>query len=61
MLAMDGLERAVGGGRVASFTAGEVSIRMGGSAGEGGLAATAERLPAPWLGQTGFAFRGVRG
>ena len=61
MLAMDGLERAVGSGRVSSFTAGEVSIRMGGTAGEGGLTATAERLLAPWLGETGFAFRGVRG
>ena len=61
MLAMDGLERSVGSGRVSSFTAGEVSIRMGGTAGEGGLTATAERLLAPWLGETGFAFRGVRG
>ena len=61
MLAMDGLERAVGSGRVSSFTAGEVSIRMGGTAGEGGLTATAERLLAPWLGETGFAFRGGRG
>ena len=61
MLAMDGLERAVGSGRVSSFTAGELSIRMGGTAGEGGLTATAERLLAPWLGETGFAFRGVRG
>ena len=57
MLAMDGLERAVGSGRVSSFTAGELSIRMGGTAGEGGLTATAERLLAPWLGETGFAFR----
>ena len=61
MLAMDGLERAVGSGRVSSFTAGELSIRMGGTAGEGGLTATAERLLAPWLGETDFAFRGVRG
>ena len=59
--ALEGLERAVGSGRVSSFTAGEVSIRMGGTAGEGGLTATAERLLAPWLGETGFAFRGVRG
>ena len=61
MLAMDGLERAVGSGRVSSFTAGALSLRMGGTAGEGGLTATAERLLAPWLGETGFAFRGVRG
>ena len=59
MLAMDGLERAVGSGRVSSFTAGELSIRMGGTAGEGGLRAflqpvldreREQRLPSP-LGQ----------
>jgi len=60
LVAMDGLERATGGSRVASFTAGEVSIRTQ-SAEQGGLTAQAERLMAPWLGETGFAFRGVAG
>lgn len=59
MLAMDALDKAGGSGRVESFTAGEVSIRtrMGG----GDMAALAERLLVPWLGETGFAFKGVAG
>ena len=59
MLAMEGLTAAEGGGGVEAFTAGEVSLRMG----ENRLAMTAqaERLMAPWLGETGFAFVGVSG
>lgn len=59
MVAMDGLEGATGLGRVESFTAGEVSIRTG----QGGDSRTARALEllAPWLGETGFAFRGVDG
>ena len=59
MMAMEGLDRTRGG-QVASFTAGDLSIRTGGG-GESGLSAQAERLLAPWLRETGFAFRGVRG
>lgn len=59
MVAMEGLERAAGMSGVTSFTAGEVSIRTGG--GSAARTAQAERLLAPWLGETGFAFRGVRG
>lgn len=62
MLAMEGLERASGAGGAVSFTAGEVSIRTGGTGKKGeSLSAQAERLLSPWLGATGFAFQGVRG
>ncbi len=61
MTAMDGLNRCAGGGRVTSFTAGEVSIRTGESGAGDTLSAQAERMLAPWLRETGFAFRGVRG
>lgn len=62
MLVVDGWNAATGAGRVTSFTAGEVSIA---AAGTGSAAASltdqAERLMAPWLGETGFAFKGVPG
>ena len=61
MVVMDGLDRATGGGRVTSFSAGEVSIRTEEGAVRDTRTAQAERLMAPWLGETGFAFRGVRG
>ena len=62
MVVMDGLERTCGGGSVTAFTAGDVSIRTGSQrSGTSSLMAQAERLMAPWLGETGFAFRGVRG
>lgn len=61
MIAMDGLDRATGGGRVTSFTAGEVSIKTGEETVRDTRTTQAERLMAPWLGETGFAFRGVRG
>ncbi len=62
MLAVEGLERASGAGGAVSFTAGEVSIRTGGTGKNGeSLSAQAERLLSPWLGATGFAFQGVRG
>lgn len=61
MMAMDGLEGAIGGDRVASFTAGEVTVRKQ-SAGQGrSLSDQARRLLAPWLVETGFAFQGVTG
>ena len=60
MVAMDSLEQAMGGGQVTSFTAGEVSVRTGGGE-HAARTAQAERLLAPWLGETGFAFRGVKG
>ena len=62
MLAMDGLEAAQGGGQISGFTAGELSMRLRGeSGGRSGLRQQALRLMAPWLGQTGFVFRGVPG
>ena len=59
MVAVEGLEGAAGGGRVTAFSAGEVTIRTerGGCA----LSTQAQRLLAPWLEETGFAFRGVAG
>jgi len=61
MVAMDGLERATGSSWVASFSVGDVSIRTQEGKGGVGMIALAERLMAPWLGETGFAFRGVAG
>ena len=62
MVAMDGLERTTGSGPVTSFTAGDVSIRTAeGTSGTSSRTAQAERLMAPWLGSTGFAFKGVAG
>ena len=60
LCAMDGLEGAAGTAGVSSFTAGEVSIQTRGRE-EGSRTDQAQRLLAPWLGETGFAFRGVRG
>ena len=60
MVVMDGLDRAVGSDRVASFTAGDVSIRTAGAS-DSSRTQQAQRLLAPWLGETGFAFRGVAG
>ena len=59
MLAVDALEGTAGADRVDSFTAGEVSVRMGG--GDRALRAQAERLMGPWLRERSFAFQGVRG
>ncbi len=66
MLVMDWLSGMTGGrsGEVASFTAGDLTIRK--ESGSGGLAgkslsAQAEGLLAPWLGDTGFVFQGVAG
>lgn len=61
MTAMEGLEGAAGMDRVAAFTAGEVSIRTSERGKGNSLTAQAERLLAPWLGEAGFAFLGVRG
>jgi hypothetical protein len=59
MVAMDGLEQVSGGGQVTAFTAGAVTIRREGTGTS--LTAQAQGLLAPWLGETGFAFRGVAG
>ena len=60
MLAVDGLAAAQGDGQVSGFTAGELSVQLRGERGSN-LRQQALRLMAPWLGQTGFAFRGVPG
>ena len=46
---------------VASFTAGEVTIRREGTGSGTSRTDQALRLLAPWLGETGFAFQGVAG
>lgn len=60
LTAMDGLDRASGEGEVSAFSAGEVSLQLR-ERGAGGRREQAERLLAPWLRETGFAFRGVEG
>ena len=60
MLAVDGLAAAQGDGQVSGFTAGELSVQLRGERGSN-LRQQALRLMAPWLGQTGFVFRGVPG
>ena len=60
LMAMDGLDRAAGAGDVSAFSAGEVSIQLREQSG-GGRREQAQELLAPWLGETGFAFRGVEG
>ncbi len=54
---------SAGSGGVTSFTAGDVSVRCGGSGGESGpkaLLTQAERLMAPYTEADDFAFYGVR-
>lgn len=60
MLVMDALERCGGSGDVTSFTAGELTIHREPGAGPG-RSQQALKLLAPWLGDTGFFFQGVRG
>ena len=61
LTAIEGLEGASGLEGVASFTAGEVSIRRESGGSGTSRSDQALRLLAPWLGETGFAFRGVPG
>ena len=58
MTAMERLCGMTGGGEIASFTAGDLTVRR--ETGKS-LSAQAEGLLAPWLGDTGFVFRGVEG
>ena len=60
MMAMEELE-GTQGGQVTSFTAGEVTIHTQQRTGGDTLTGQAQRLLGPWLGETGFVFRGVRG
>lgn len=62
MTAMDQLSGMLGGGdEVASFTAGDLTIRKESGSRSGTLSAQAERLLAPWLAGSGFVFQGVDG
>ena len=64
MTVMDRLSAMAGGGGrggLASFTAGDLTIRTETGTAAGTLSGQAERLLAPWLGDTGFVFRGVEG
>lgn len=57
-LALAGLEE---GGEVERFSAGDLTIHGGGSGTSADLRRQAERVMAPWLNDSGFVFRGVRG
>lgn len=63
MLAADQLaELTGGGGELASFTAGDLTIRqVTGRTGGKTLSDRAEALMEPWLRDAGFAFQGVEG
>ena len=58
MIAVDRLAGMTGGGEIASFTAGDVTVRRG--AGKS-LSRQAEELLALWLEDGGFVFQGVEG
>ena len=58
MVVLDTLAELEGEKHITAFTAGEVSVRCGGS---GDLTRTARRLLRPWIREEGFAFRGVQG
>lgn len=60
MLVMDALDECGGNGDVTSFTAGELTIQRQPGAGAR-RSQQAWNLLSPWLGDTGFFFRGVRG
>ena len=55
-LALDGMEAA--GGRIESFSAGDMTVKTGVGI---TLRQRAELLIAPYFGEVGFAFMGVRG
>ena len=64
MIVMDRLSGMTGGGgtgELTAFTAGDLTIRKEAGGMSGTLSAQAEGLLAPWLGDTGFVFRGVEG
>ena len=64
LTAVEELEEAAGDDRsVSSFTAGDLTIHRetGSSRGAGRRGHLAWELLSPWLGETGFCFRGVRG
>jgi hypothetical protein len=58
MVVLDTLAELEGEKQITAFTAGEVSLRCGGS---GDLTRTARRLLRPWTREENFAFQGVRG
>ena len=64
MTVMDCLSGISGENELASFTAGELTIRREtgkGGPGRGSLSQQAEGLLAPWLRDAGFCFQGVPG
>lgn len=64
MMAIDRLSGLGGGGSVGeltSFTAGDLTIHRQAGSGSRSLSGQAEGLLAPWLGDTGFVFKGVEG
>lgn len=62
MTAMDQLSGMLGSGdEVASFTAGDLTIRKESGSRSKALSAQAERLLTPWLAGSRFVFQGVEG
>lgn len=62
MIVMDRLAGVTGEGGIASFTAGDLTIRKeAGGGSQAGLSEQAEKLLLPWLGDAGFCFQGVKG
>lgn len=61
MIVMDRLAGVTGEGGIASFTAGDLTIRKETGSGQAGLSEQAEKLLLPWLGDAGFCFQGVKG
>lgn len=59
LLVLDLMEGQAGGQDVESFSAGDLSVKLGGRPGR--RADQARRLMAPFCPEEGFAFRGVRG
>ena len=60
-LALDWLRGSQGMDGITSLSAGDISIRREGGGDNGSLSARAMEIMAPYLGNDGFVFRGVRG
>lgn len=60
-MALGALRSGASEGQVESFSAGDLTIRTGGSGRGWELEEQARRLMAPYCQETGFAFQGVKG
>ena len=60
-LVLDALDRSRGMEGLESFSAGDLSVKLGTRSGGGGRADQVKSLMAPFTREEGFAFQGVRG